>query len=67
MVIQVGLYENPFGFAGSYVADCGKKYGPIGGCQETPVIPVEPDVLDAGDAVEGLAGDGLASSALSCS
>lgn len=30
--------------------------------EETPDIPDEPDVLDGGDAVEGLGGGGLASS-----
>ena len=30
------------------------------GCQETPVIPDEPYVLDAGDVVEGVVGEWLA-------
>jgi hypothetical protein len=64
--MQVGPIRNPLGTRGQTCCALWKKYGVLGG-QEASVIPVEPDVLDAGDAVEGLAGDGLASSALSCS
>ena len=36
-----------------------------GGYQETAVIPGEPDVIDGGDGVEGVVGDGLASGVVS--
>lgn len=38
---------------GRCVAESGARRGPYPGV-ETPELPVEPDVLDVGDAVEGL-------------
>ena len=55
------LLRYPLGIRGQICCALWKKYGPIGGYQETSVIPGEPDVLDGGDVVEGVVGDGLAS------
>ncbi len=60
------LYETPSELAGRYVVDRKNKYGPIGGV-EASIIPDEPDVPDANDALQGFGEYGLASGSSSAS
>ena len=55
-----GLYEISKNFPGRSIAGCGSKYGVYPGAS-TPIIPDEPDALDAGGGVEGVGAVGLAS------
>jgi hypothetical protein len=43
----VGPFRSPLGIRGAICLWMWKKVGPIGGYQETPYIPDEPDAPDA--------------------
>jgi len=63
---RAGLYITPSKLAGRLFAESGAKWGPAPGV-ETPGLPDEADALDAGDGVEGLGVDGLATGCLALS
>ena len=60
LVSGVRLYRKSKNSSGRYVARSGKKYGTYPR-EETPLTPDGLDVLDAGDVVEGVGVDRLAS------